>query len=186
MGRKRMLLDLSPLIGRVGATEEFEIPAADIAEEGFAAHVGAVRIRATNCGASIRIEGSFSSRVPLECSRCLATFDEHVAERIDESIPIRFSAPDSDQFEAADEYDLSILSGSRVDVVELIRQQILTALPMLPVCSAGCPGLCPACGERRDACSCPGGANGEPKTELGRLLANAFKTEDERGNRDGT
>jgi uncharacterized protein len=179
MGRKSMLLDLSSLVGRIGAVEEFEIPDSTIVEEGFTAHLYEIRVRATNCGASIQIEGSFAGRVPLECSRCLTQFEHRIAERIEESIPIRFGGADAEEIEAADEYDITILSGSRMDVIELVRQQILTALPMIPVCSEACEGLCASCGEPKATCSCEERGEGEPKTELGRLLANAFKTDGE-------
>jgi uncharacterized metal-binding protein YceD (DUF177 family) len=181
MGRKTYLLDLTPLMGRPGAVEEFEVPPTTVEEDDFQARIGALRIRATNCGASIRIEGRFSSRVPLECSRCLTTFEETIAQPIDESIPIRFGGPQAEELEAADEYDVSILRESRLDVVELVRQEILTALPMIPLCSPECPGLCPTCGEPKGSCACRQPKEEEPKTELRRLLANAFRTEDERG-----
>jgi uncharacterized protein len=35
-----------------------------------------------------------------------------------------------------------------IDLDEVLRQNILTNLPLAPLCEALCPGLCPTCGER--------------------------------------
>ena len=35
-----------------------------------------------------------------------------------------------------------------IDLDEILRQNILTSLPLQPLCEAACPGLCPTCGER--------------------------------------
>jgi uncharacterized metal-binding protein YceD (DUF177 family) len=32
-----------------------------------------------------------------------------------------------------------------------LRQDILTNLPLQPLCEAACPGLCPRCGQRLDS-----------------------------------
>ena len=38
-----------------------------------------------------------------------------------------------------------------IDLNEILRQNILTNLPLQPLCEAACPGLCPECGERLGA-----------------------------------
>jgi uncharacterized metal-binding protein YceD (DUF177 family) len=38
-----------------------------------------------------------------------------------------------------------------IDLNEILRQNILTSLPLQPLCDAACPGLCPECGERLDS-----------------------------------
>jgi uncharacterized metal-binding protein YceD (DUF177 family) len=38
-----------------------------------------------------------------------------------------------------------------IDLDEVLRQNILTNLPLAPLCEAACPGLCPTCGERLGA-----------------------------------
>ena len=50
-----------------------------------------------------------------------------------------------------------------VDLTDDIREDILVNLPVFPLCSPGCKGLCPQCGKNWNAgpCSCqpaPGGA----------------------------
>lgn len=49
------------------------------------------------------------------------------------------------------------LIGDHLELAEMLREQIILATPMQPLCHEGCLGLCPVCGqdlnERR--CGCP-------------------------------
>ena len=42
-----------------------------------------------------------------------------------------------------------------VDITDDVRQEILLAYPMIPICRPGCKGLCPACGQNLNTASCP-------------------------------
>jgi len=39
---------------------------------------------------------------------------------------------------------------TELDLDETLRQSVLTSLPLRPLCSATCPGLCVVCGQRLD------------------------------------
>ena len=54
-----------------------------------------------------------------------------------------------------------------VDVVDLLREQFQLALPMKPLCSEACQGLCAVCGTNlnRSSCEC------KPRWEDPRLAA---------------
>ena len=43
---------------------------------------------------------------------------------------------------------------ARIDLGEMIREQLFLGLPMKRLCSEGCQGLCPSCGVDRNASSC--------------------------------
>jgi uncharacterized protein len=49
------------------------------------------------------------------------------------------------------------LSGEQLDLRPLVRDAILLELPMAPLCSESCRGLCPTCGAdlNEDDCGCP-------------------------------
>lgn len=50
----------------------------------------------------------------------------------------------------------NVLHGDELDVADLIRQLIDSALPLMLACNENCPGLCPECGRKRDGtCRCP-------------------------------
>lgn len=44
----------------------------------------------------------------------------------------------------------NVLHGDELDVADLIRQLIDSALPLMLACNENCPGLCPECGRKRD------------------------------------
>ncbi|MDR1941498.1 MAG: DUF177 domain-containing protein [Endomicrobium sp.] len=82
------------------------------------------------------ISGSVSGFLFLNCSRCLAQYRH--------PIDIKFSS-DMDFF------------GAIIDVSEEVRQLLVLEMPMKPLCSPACAGICPICGKRNkedDSCSC--------------------------------
>jgi len=84
------------------------------------------------------------------CDRCLCVLERPVHIDVDECL-----APNDDvEGELADS---NVLHGAQLDVADLARQLVDSALPMLLLCSDDCPGLCPSCGlsRREVACACP-------------------------------
>lgn len=75
--------------------------------------------------------------------------------------------------EQADSEELVIDESHLLDLTEVIRQDLLTRLPLQTLCAEDCPGLCPECGHdlREGRCSCghtnPGGS---PFAVLAELL----------------
>jgi uncharacterized protein len=55
-----------------------------------------------------------------------------------------------------DELDVSFLDDMQINVGGLVRENLLLALPVQPVCDEGCRGLCPRCGinRNRGTCAC--------------------------------
>jgi uncharacterized protein len=92
-----------------------------------------------------------SASVGLECARCLedvtATIEGRLNEEFLPSYDIQsglpLEVPGEDDQPRIDEHHL-------IDLDEVLRQNILTSLPLQPLCEAACPGLCPSCGERQD------------------------------------
>jgi uncharacterized protein len=51
--------------------------------------------------------------------------------------------------------DNNILDGDQLDLQDLVRQVIDSALPLAVLCNPGCLGLCATCGHKRDGtCRC--------------------------------
>lgn len=48
----------------------------------------------------------------------------------------------------SDEDEERVLEGDLMDLEEVVRDAVVTALPFQPVCRDDCPGLCPECGAR--------------------------------------
>jgi len=55
---------------------------------------------------------------------------------------------------AEQELDESLVIGGKIDMADIVREQILLAIPEQLLCSEDCRGLCPKCGENRNLIDC--------------------------------
>jgi uncharacterized protein len=89
--------------------------------------------------------------VSLECARCLEEAIVDVEGELDEeflpSTDIRTGLPVESAVPVQDDQPF-INEHHEIDLDEILRQNILTNLPLRPLCAATCPGLCATCGER--------------------------------------
>jgi len=111
---------------------------------------GHARLMRTNEG--ILVHSDHVAPVVLECARCLddvklevrGRFDEEFLPSIDLRTGVPVDVPGEDEQLRIDEHH-------EIDLDELLRQNILTNLPLQPLCEAACPGLCESCGQRLDS-----------------------------------
>lgn len=105
------------------------------------------------------VVGRATTRLELPCSRCLESFSLPV----DAAFELRYvpqpEASREDEAEreiAEDDLITAFYRDGMLDVLELLREQFQLALPMKPLCSEGCHGLCPQCGTNlnRSSCAC--------------------------------
>lgn len=108
--------------------------------------------------------GLVKGRTRLECSRCLAEFYADSDVEIHLGIQ-RGAEPEDDAAKDAAEEDVVFFEGPEFDPGEIILQELLLALPMKPLCSEDCPGLCPRCGALKGSaqCSCPPEETTDPR-----------------------
>lgn len=101
------------------------------------------------------VQGSIDARVEIECSRCL-----QIAEQsLEFPFNATFVTPEhyTDEKEAelkADDLDVSIIEDDKIDLKELVREQILLAIPVQVLCREDCRGLCQKCGASRNLIDC--------------------------------
>lgn len=105
-----------------------------------------------------RVEGALSVPIQLTCSRCLCCFDKAVASRFTIFFREGVAAQeDEDELELAEQDLISTsFSGDEIDLMPEIAEQVALEIPVKPLCSEGCKGLCPTCGAdlNNDSCSC--------------------------------
>lgn len=53
------------------------------------------------------------------------------------------------------DFELPLEEKGKLNVDEWLFQEFMFQIPTVLVCSAGCQGLCPACGRKKAACICP-------------------------------
>lgn len=87
----------------------------------------------------VLVSGTVAVTVVAECARCLdpVEWDETVAFS---ELFVYESRPG--------EEELPVLDGDLLDLEPVVRDAIVLALPLAPLCSPDCPGLCVQCGAR--------------------------------------
>lgn len=116
---------------------------------------GKLRFRRTNQG--ILVDGPIEAAVELTCVRCLDPFTSTVSFRLEEEFyPTVDVVTGIFLPETENEMIFPIDHNHQLDLREAIRQNLLLALPMQPLCKEDCAGLCPQCGKNLNegACSC--------------------------------
>jgi uncharacterized protein len=102
-------------------------------------------LRLESVSEGVYVSGTASAQLTGECSRCLDELAEDVEERVEEL----FAYPESLTEETTDEDEIPRVVDDHVNLEQTVRDAIALDLPMAPLCSEDCLGLCPECGERR-------------------------------------
>lgn len=91
----------------------------------------------------VLVTGVARSRAVGECVRCLADVERDVEAPFQELYVYPDTEVDADEAE-----ETLRLDGDLLDLEQVLRDAVVLALPMVPVCREDCPGLCPQCGAR--------------------------------------
>jgi uncharacterized protein len=113
--------------------------------------------RVQTSGHEVRLRGQITARAEIDCDRCLKSVPVPVETEFDVTYVPEADYRESEAAELREEdLSLSVFDGETIDVDELVREQLLLALPTRALCTDECKGLCPVCGADRnsDACHC--------------------------------
>ena len=88
----------------------------------------------------VLVTGAVEARVTGDCVRCLGPVDDTLDVDLLQLYVYEGSEVDDD--------DVSRLQDDLLDLEPLVRDTVVLALPLNPVCQPDCPGLCPRCGAR--------------------------------------
>jgi uncharacterized protein len=108
-----------------------------------------------------RLVGRTQTALELLCSRCL----EPMTVAVDAPFDLRYQAhtpstgsgkKDVEREIEEDDFATAFYEHDQIDLGQLMREQLYLAVPMKPLCDAGCRGLCPVCGTNlnRGTCTC--------------------------------
>ena len=122
--------------------------------------------------ADIRLVGEYSTRVESPCARCLEPVSHDLKGDFD--LLYRPQGVDGGREEVSiSEADTEIgyYSGDGLLLEDVLKEQVLLAIPLRALCREDCRGLCPKCGLNRnaEACSCPSEKTDERWTALAGL-----------------
>jgi len=126
-------------------------------EQASPLHVSGVAEYVAHSDGEVRIQGRYTVEMAAQCDRCLqracfpldATFDLYYR-------PMSEIARDEEIEIDESEAEIGFYEGGGMELEDILREQVLLALPMQRVCSDLCQGICPVCGKNRNesACDC--------------------------------
>jgi uncharacterized protein len=131
-----------------------------------------VALRVEKVGDEVVIGGRVETSVELHCSRCLRTFSRDLDVNINVVYhPVEELKGEEKHEIKDDELDMGFYAGDELDVRDLLSEQILLNVPMKPLCSESCKGICPRCGADLNVAQCAcGGRETDPRLEILRKL----------------
>jgi uncharacterized protein len=154
-----MLLDISRMRGTRDRIDRSYPPSAFDAEADVYRVVESVNLafEVFRDQLRFRLVGHVTGALELACSRCLEAFRLPVDAAFDLIYsPEQENVGEGEVEVADDDLSTAFYRDQTIDLGGLMREQFLLAVPMKPLCSDACRGLCPDCGTNWNsgACSC--------------------------------
>jgi uncharacterized protein len=103
-----------------------------------------LEVRLESVTEGVYVSGTVHAPLAGECARCL----DVLSDEIDVELSELFAYPDSITDETTDADELPRVVNEMVDVEQIVRDAVVLALPLAPLCRDDCRGLCPDCGEK--------------------------------------
>lgn len=104
-----------------------------------------VRVRVVHAGDNMYVGATGETSVALRCDRCLGSYRQDLNFQVGE--------PFVDEGENSAPEGLSYRN-EILDTRDLVREELLLALPVRGLCEETCRGLCPQCGHDLNAGAC--------------------------------
>jgi uncharacterized protein len=165
------------LKSEVGTTRSYDFEAdepIDLDDGNADAICGHVKLTLTNFGIVASAESD--AVLHLTCARCLESFDwpTHVKFE-DEYQPIIDITTGLPSTAPRNDAAFIITQSHTIDLAEALRQNLLLAVDLIPVCREDCRGLCPSCGINlnNERCDCDARDETSPFAVLQGLLSDA-------------
>jgi DUF177 domain-containing protein len=106
---------------------------------------------------TFRLVGRTETTLEVPCSRCL----EPMALPVDAAFDLRYqphtvNTGEGEREIEEDDLTTAFYQNDEIDLEQLMREQFYLALPMKPLCSEDCKGLCSMCGTNlnKGTCDC--------------------------------
>ncbi len=121
-------------------------------------------------GHEIFFQGRLGGIIEGRCGRCLERYPFPIGKIFHLVLTPEPLPPKSKELNR-NELGLSFYSAQEINLYPFIREQVLLALPMRPLCEDDCRGLCEGCGVNlnHELCLC-GSSPGDPRLTLFRTL----------------
>jgi uncharacterized protein len=103
----------------------------------------------------VELRGKLATKVAVACGRCLKSVELLVEVEFTERFAPAVAWKDEEQHELQQEdLDLAVFDGEGIELADLVREEIILAMPGHTLCQEQCKGLCPDCGTDLNLSSC--------------------------------
>ncbi len=105
---------------------------------------GRLDVQLFKSGTDVVVRGRAQAQIELPCGRCLEPVKVSLAPEISAlMVPAaKIGEPGKDEHEmTADEADVMPYDGETVVLDDLLRDELVLDMPMIPLCSESCPGI---------------------------------------------
>lgn len=103
-------------------------------------------VKVTRTAQGLLLQGKFSAQVIAECVRCL--------DAIHQALETEFTELYAFNHNSVTESGLILPDNGKINLAPILREEMLLAIPINPICKADCKGLCPVCGENLNQTLC--------------------------------
>ena len=127
--------------------------------------------------ADIRLRGRFAGNFQAPYARCIEPVELPLAGEFDLIFrPLGADAGPPERSITASETEIGYYQKDSLSLEDVLREQVLLALPVRTLCKPDCEGICPRCGANRNThpCSCESGPS-NPKWEALTRLRDRIK-----------
>ncbi len=154
-----------------------EVSAEELALEPEDARVGSLlslALEIDKIGRGFHVAGVLAGTFFRQCVRCLKDFEDEVvlpfavryrrrgaaprrASHAAGATPLQEAPVLPDWLDPDAPDDVYQFVGDRIEFADMLREQVILATPMQPLCTEACLGLCQVCGQDRNErrCGCP-------------------------------
>jgi uncharacterized protein len=106
-------------------------------------------------GNEVELRGQVNARIETVCGRCLKPVVLPVHSQFAERFVPAVSWRSEEQHELrVEDLNLAVFDGATIELDDLVREEILLAMPGHVLCREDCKGLCPVCGIDKNLSNC--------------------------------
>lgn len=106
-------------------------------------------------GKEVVLRGKLHAKVEVVCGRCLKPVELPITAEFNERFVRAVSWAAEEQHELqTEDLNIAVFDGEGIELDDLVREELLLAVPVNVLCREDCKGLCPSCGIDRNLSSC--------------------------------
>jgi uncharacterized protein len=106
-------------------------------------------------GKEVELRGKLRAKLEVVCGRCLTPVELPVSSEFNERFVRAVSWAAEEQHELLPEdLNIAVFDGAAIELDDLVREELLLAVPVNVLCGPDCKGLCPVCGVDRNVSGC--------------------------------